>query len=94
MKNPLHLNARQVGSGKDRPMGAAKNIVALSVIGDGIVAMMWPRRQLMLWKFGPKPYQRLTQSVADRPLLVRALGAAELAGGLWWARRIYQAHAV
>ena len=75
-----------------RRLGIAKNMLAIGLIGDGIVALVWPQRQLRLWKAGPRPYQRLTQAVMDRPLLVRLTGATELVVGLWWNHRIYEAH--
>lgn len=84
---------RRASRDRRRRSGAAKNILAIGLIGDGVVALIWPRRQLTLWKFGPEPYQRLTQAVAERPLLVRLVAAAEIATGLWWNRRVYDTHA-
>lgn len=83
---PRHAERRRVG--------IAKNMLAIGLIGDGIVGLVWPKRQLRLWKAGPQPYQRLTQAVMERPLLVRLTAATELAAGLWWNRRIYRAHNV
>ena len=77
----------------DRAGDAAQDVIALSLVGDGLVSVLWPRRHVMLWKFGPKPYQRLANAVADHPMMIRAVAAAELAGGLWWTRRLYRAHA-
>jgi len=89
MKKPTALRPRR---DENRPAGIAKNILALGFVGDGLVALVWPKRQLSLWMVGPKPYQRLTRAVRDRPMLVRMTAAAELAAALWWTRRIYQRH--
>lgn len=80
-------------NGGDPASDVAQDVLALGLVGDGVVSVLWPRRRLMSRKFGPRPYQRLTQAAADRPQLIRSIAAAELAAGLWWTHRLYRAHA-
>lgn len=93
-KPKILRSATRAKHDENRPAGLAKNMLALELIGDGLVALIWPKRQLNLWNVGPKPYRKLTTAVARRPMLVRAIGAAEVAAALWWTRRIYRVHAV
>lgn len=67
-----------------------KELVAIAVIGDGVVGLLAPRRHSLLWKFGPEGYQEVLRWFAGRPGLVRLLAAAELGGGIWLALRQYE----
>lgn len=87
-----HQHYRWPPGQEARQVGIAKNVLAIGLIGDGVVGLIWPKHQLQLWKAGPRPYQHLTQAAMDRPILVRLTAAAELAAGLWWNHRIYRAH--
>ncbi len=62
---------------------------ATLAIGDGVVALIAPRRHSLLWRFGPEGYKRAVEVFAERPALIRILAAAEIAGGLWLALRQY-----
>lgn len=64
-------------------------LVAMVLIGDGVVAISAPSRHSLLWRSGPKWWGDFMQDLAGRPNLVRALGAAEAGAGLWLARRQY-----
>lgn len=66
-----------------------KELVAIVVIGDGVVGLVAPRRHSLLWELGPEWYRRAMETLAGRPGLVRALAAAEVVGGLWLALRQY-----
>lgn len=70
-------------------MRRIKELIAILMIGDGVVGFVAPRRHMLLWKFGPKSYRRMVSGFAERPGLVRFLAAAEAAGGLWLALRQY-----
>jgi hypothetical protein len=61
------------------------------LVGDGVVGFAAPGRHSLLWRFGPKGYAETMAWFAERPGLVRALAAAEVAGGLWLASRQYPA---
>lgn len=65
-------------------------LVAMLMIGDGVIGLAAPRQHSLLWGFGPEGYKQLMESFAERPALVRALAAAEIAGGLWLALRQYR----
>jgi hypothetical protein len=62
-------------------------VVGLLMIGDGALAAMTPSRHVALWVEGPRTWRRLMRLFADRPVFTRAVGVAELAAGLWIARR-------
>ena len=65
-------------------------IVAMLMVGDGVIALVAPRRHSLLWQFGPESYKKLMEGFAERPALVRLLAAVELAGGLWLALKQYR----
>ncbi len=65
-------------------------LIAMLVIGDGVIALVAPRRHSLLWRFGPEGYRRAMEAFAERPALVRALAAAEICAGLWLALRQYE----
>ena len=60
---------------------------AIMAIGEGVVALVAPRRYSLLWRLGPQSYQRLMTGLAERPALVRFFAAAEVGVGLWLALR-------
>ncbi len=62
---------------------------AMLAIGDGVIALVAPRRHSLLWRFGPEGYKELMEGFAERPNLVRLLAAAEIGIGLWLALRQY-----
>lgn len=64
-----------------------KHFTAMAIIGDGVMAVVHPRRDAQAWKYGPRPWQRLMQSLHDHPLLTRAIGTAQIAGGICWMLR-------
>lgn len=62
---------------------------AMVLIGDGVLAMSAPAQHSLLWRGGPEWWGKLMQGLAERPNLVRALGAAEVGVGLGLALRQY-----
>lgn len=62
-------------------------VLALTMIGDGVLALLQPERHMLLWRRGPRPWRELSQYFLDRPMLTRAVGAASVAVGLWLADR-------
>jgi hypothetical protein len=62
-----------------------KHFTAMALIGDGVMAVVCPRRDALAWKRGPKAWQNLMHKLHDRPGLTRAIGAAQIIGGVWWA---------
>ena len=64
--------------------------IALTALGDGIVAVLIPSRHSRRWKHGPQAWQRTMRMFAENPALTRALGAAEAAAALAIALRLPQ----
>jgi hypothetical protein len=65
-----------------------RHFVAMALIGDGVMAVVHPKRDAEAWKVGPRPWRKLMQKFRECPALTRAVGAAQIAGGIWWA--LYQ----
>jgi uncharacterized protein YjeT (DUF2065 family) len=63
----------------------AKHFAAMVLIGDGVMALLCPTTDAKAWKQGPKPWRNLMQGLARRPNLTRAIGAAQIIGGIYWA---------
>lgn len=61
--------------------------LAMMMIGDGVLAVLEPRRHVALWVSGPPLWRALVEPFADRPGLTRCLGAAEVVLGVWLASR-------
>ncbi|HTZ89901.1 MAG TPA: hypothetical protein VMA71_06155 [Alloacidobacterium sp.] len=59
-----------------------KDFGAMLLIGDGMMALIRPRRYTSEWEIGPSEWRSLMRFLNERPNLTRALGAIELAGGL------------
>ena len=65
-------------------------LLAMVLVGDGVIALAAPRRHSRLWKLGPEGYRRAMEAFAERPYLTRLLAAAEIGLGLWLALRQYE----
>lgn len=61
----------------------AMNLMAMGLIGDGLLTTVQPRRETVLWENGPAMCQRVMSFAAERPKLTRAFGLVELGLGLW-----------
>ncbi len=55
------------------------------LIGDGMMAVIHPERDAKAWSGGPKIWRNLMSGLHKRPYLTRVIGAAQIAGGIWWA---------
>lgn len=62
----------------------AKHFAAMVLIGDGIMALVHPRQDAKAWKKGPWLWCKLMGALAERPVLTRVIGAAQVIGGIWW----------
>jgi hypothetical protein len=62
-----------------------KHFAAMALIGDGVMALVRPQHDARAWSTGPKTWQSLMNRLHDRPELTRLIGAAQIAGGVWWA---------
>jgi hypothetical protein len=64
-----------------------KELVAIGMIGEGITGFLKPRQYMLLWKFGPKPYQKFIEGIAEHKELTRLLCGVEAGIGVWLALR-------
>ena len=62
-------------------------LVALVMVGDGVVGFLKPRWHSLLWDLGPKPYRDLMIHFARKPGTARLVYAAEVILGTWLAAR-------
>ena len=60
-------------------------LVALVMVGDGVVGFFKPRWHSLLWDLGPKPYRDLMAHFAEEPTTARWIYAAEVVLGTWLA---------
>lgn len=67
-----------------------KEVLAIMLVGDGMIGLVAPRRHSLLWKFGPESHKRIMTDFAKRPALVRLLSAASVGVGLWLALSQYE----
>jgi hypothetical protein len=63
----------------------AKHFAAMALIGDGVMALIHPVADAKAWSRGPKVWRNLMRGLAKRPNLTRAIGAAQIVGGIYWA---------
>jgi hypothetical protein len=64
-----------------------KELLALLLIGEGVVGTLYPEQYTRTWENGPGRWQNFIGWWADRPALMRVLCAAEAGVGLWLAVR-------
>ena len=57
----------------------------MALIGDGVAAVLQPVGDANAWNRGPKPWRKLMEYLASQPNLTRAIGAAEIAAGIYIA---------
>ncbi len=62
-------------------------LLAIGMIGEGVVGALRPRRYLQLWRFGPQPYQKMIGALADHPTATRLMCVAEAGFGVWLGLR-------
>lgn len=68
-----------------------KEMLGLMLIGDGVLAAAWPEEHSLLWLSGPEAWRETVRPFAEYPNVTRFLGVAEVAFGLWLARKSMQA---
>ena len=49
------------------------------------MALVHPERDALAWKKGPKPWRDLMHVLSEHPNLTRAIGATQVACGVFWA---------
>jgi hypothetical protein len=63
---------------------------AILTVGDGIIAVISPTEHSLLWESGPARVRKVVRFFAENPNLMRLLGAAQVAFGIWLAQRQYR----
>jgi uncharacterized protein YjeT (DUF2065 family) len=63
----------------------AKHFMAMVLIGDGVMALVNPRKDAKAWKKGPRLWRWAMHELSTRPALTRVIGVAQIAGGIFWA---------
>lgn len=66
-----------------------KETFAIIAIGDGAIELLAPTEHSLLWDAGPESVRRIARFFAENPNLMRLLGAAQIAFGVWLALRQY-----
>lgn len=69
----------------NQPLKLSAEMLAIVMVGDGVIALTQPRRHMQLWNAGPEPWRNLVSYFEERPLLTRAVGLASIGLGLWLA---------
>ncbi|MGH3442693.1 MAG: hypothetical protein ACRDUY_11755 [Nitriliruptorales bacterium] len=69
-------------------MTQLNELLAMVLIGDGVLGAVIPARHVRRWERGPEPWRRTLECFARRPGLVRVLALAEAGVGLWYASRL------
>jgi hypothetical protein len=64
---------------------SALELLGLTMIGEGIVGLLFPRRYVRFWKVGPQWLRAARDSLADHPNATSMLCACEIAAGFWLA---------
>jgi hypothetical protein len=62
-----------------------RHFAAMALIGDGVMALVRPGHDAHAWEMGPRSWRRLMRRFERNPALTRAVGAAQVLGGVWWA---------
>jgi hypothetical protein len=66
-----------------------KETFAILTVGDGIIEMIFPAEHSLLWEFGSTRVRKVAHFFAENPNLMRLLGVAQVAFGIWVAQRQY-----
>lgn len=61
--------------------------VGLMMIGEGLLAALYPREYARFWESGPAWWHQIMGPLVRNPDLTRAIGAAEAVAGYWLAVR-------
>jgi flavin-binding protein dodecin len=67
-----------------------KELLAMSTIGDGVLALIVPSSHASLWLFGPRSMRKLNRWFLKNPTYTRLGGVAQIGLGIWLALRQYE----
>ena len=60
-------------------------VLAMLMIGEGVLMLLFPRNYLLLWKCGTTAFGEAVEDLAERPCPTRVIGLIEALVGLWLA---------
>jgi len=63
---------------------------AIITLGDGLIEFLAPKEHARLWVVGPESTRKIAKWFVEKPERMRALGAAQVALGVWLALRQYR----
>ena len=69
-------------------------LVAMTLIGDGVLALIGPRRHVAMWRGRSRRWNEMIETFLERPQLTRAIATAEVLGGVALAHRQWRSLAV
>jgi hypothetical protein len=64
-----------------------EDLLAMVLVGDGVLSLMHPRRHSAIWKCGPASYRKFAGELEKHPQATRGMGLAFVALGLWIGHR-------
>ena len=62
-----------------------QHFAAMVLIGDGVMALVHPREDAEAWAVGPACWRQFMRKFEECPTMARAVGAAQIVGGVCWA---------
>ena len=62
-----------------------KEVLGMSMIGDGVLTVLDPQRHCLLWEIGPQPCREAIDEFVKHPTMARVAGAIEIVIGVWLA---------
>jgi hypothetical protein len=65
-----------------------KELIALTMIGEGVIGMLDPKGHLRLWRVRPRPLRKVVDWSLGRPGLMRARWVGQIGLGVLWAMRL------
>lgn len=72
--------------------GWVEEWLAMLMVGEACVTLVDPEGHVRLYMRGPKKWQRFLNVFIEHPCMTRGLAIAELAAGVWLAKRQYDKH--
>ena len=70
--------------------GQVKEVLAILMVGDGVIGQAALHRHSLLWKFDPEFYRRIVTNSVKRSVLVRLMSEISVGAGLWLALSQYK----
>ena len=67
-----------------------KELVAILLIGEGVIALLFPKQHVLLWEIGPQAYKDCLSEFARQPNRTRCLAALEVIAGICLAMRQFE----